>query len=258
MGVCDICNRSYKTNETLRKHKIRFHTPHINSKKIHQPYEEMSNEQIAARYLNTQKDKLDKDTYEKLKLKLKGLKWFKPEPYHRKPPSSDDGSPTAPMKPSKPTPAKRKRSSVYEDKATPDSPPESEDSDDDSNDDASDDDELKKRDELSREHINCVTIGRFMQVRNLIRNDDFDTLSRDVDLVNALQVIIKGVLEGFIPICSAQRMVLTPELKFLMNSFSRYGSPEMIMKHRDNLKLLFEILDKSIKFVVDTFNRFAV
>ena len=253
MEVCDICNRTFKTRETLRKHKTRFHSPHINFKKIHQPYEEMSNEQIAARYLNTQKDKLDKDTYEKLKLKLKGLKWFKPKPYDRKAPSSDDESPIAPVKPSKPATAKRKRS-VDEDKPIPDSPPESDDSDDDD----SDDDELERRDELSREHINCVTIERFTQVRNLIRNNDFDTLASDVDLVNALQVIIKGVLEGFIPICSAQRLVLTPELKFLMRSFSRCGSPEMIMKHRDNLKLLFEILGKSIKFVVDTFNRFAV
>lgn len=362
MEKCDICNIS--SSETVCKHKNKVHSVPANFN-IRQPYNEMSNEEIATRYLNRQKVKLDKDKYNKLKLKIKGLKRFRPKPCGRKTSqtSKDEVSIINMKETPKPSTSKRYLSNNdkevlpykirrftkkcyqcsicknkfenrsvlslhsaqhskcpycgkrFADLATylrhrktnhqntirpsyseqlsitngdtlsetssadvetplpPSSLPESEDDipllssppphlseseDKDSNVDDSDEDELKRRDNMSKEHINCVTVERFIYVRKLIRNNDFDTLTRDTNLIHTLQVIINGVLKGFIPICSSQRMLLTPELKSLMQRFSRYANPRMVLEHRDNLKLLFEILGKSVKFVVDSFNKFGI
>ena len=507
---CDICGKNFKNKNSLGSHKNRLHKRKQSvGLKILLPYEEMSNQEIAARYLKRQKKELDKDTYNKLKLKMKSLKWARPKPYDRKPPSSDDESPISPMKPSvpkhstskryrsdsdgedKPTPKARRGTKTKEyqcsvcqdefdtksalslhmdehprciycdrrykdfdkfirhwktkhrrlnaiqaimdgdkdsegdeatgysnydsalesegDEATGDSnydsalksegdesdvtitkddeetdtvitvsPSESEDTDHDehipkpspkkvqcklclkdfgsqtelfehmslshpkcvlcdktfidfpsylkhrknshqsddadpegktslpefplesdgdsqldsedseldrdasnldeskdddsdnndlniaepknnNNDDADDSDaEVKIRDKLHKKHINCVTVERFIRVRNLIRRNDFDTLAQDVNLVKALRIIIKGVLEGFIPICSAQRMVLTPELKTLMYRFSKHPNPQMILQEKQNLKILFDILGTSVKVVIDAFIKYEL
>lgn len=258
MIICDICNRSFKTSETLRKHKNKFHSTTVNLK-IQHPSNEISNEEIAARYLNRQKSKLDGDKYAKLERKIKGLKQFRPKPYDIK--SSQDSNNELHEEHQSIT----NNSALSEDSneaiesplSSPTSPlTESEDNNSDV--DNSDDYELRSRDEMSRKHINCITVDRFIHVRNLIRNNDFDTIAGDANLVHALQVIIKGVLKGFIPICSSQRMVLTPKLKSLMYRFSKYASSEMVLKHRVNLKSLFDILGKSVRFVVDAFNRFGL
>ena len=502
MEVCDTCNRQFKSSETLRKHKNRFHSHPVNVK-VHVPYEEMSNAQIAARYLNNQKNKLDGDKLTELKRKIKGLQRFRPKPYDRPydvSKISDDDQPYPHVKPSekrdrdegetpppkrrrdikdetlKPTKSKKKcsicfktfinlsahmkshprcphcykkflnfktlqkhvrihrkhitidkqdsedeidaikeedpitviplpdteeseldeemhhpnkiirrledESSIIQDNGKcpichdsfkniplhlmghpecsrckkrfidfptlrkhirekhqpiservredtsvqckicsksfddqtrlyehiasehpdcpicqqkfidvqsylnhrknahrptipppPQIPPESEDSDTSDDDESnlppsqssteSDEsvdslEELKIQDKKSRQHFNCVTVEMFMHVRDLIRKNRFDTLAQTPNLLNALQVIVKGVLEGFIPICSSQRMVLTPQLKSLMHQFSKTTSSEMVLEHQTNLKLLFDILGKSIKVVVDSFNRFGI
>lgn len=418
---CNQCGRFYKNKRSLSSHKTSVHKGEQSvGVKIHQPYEEMTNEQIAARYLNGQKEKLDADKYQELKRKIKGLKRFRPKPYDRKQLlSSDDEHPIPPMKPSnsdtenKPSTSIRygnisddentsaaKNSQVtkrffqctvcqnkfdsksnlmkhmnkhpkciycnkrykeyktfirhwkskhgraraiqaitngYEELNSDSEDDESEqlaitnseeessietivgdseedsegsddevrlvgESDEDSNEDKSGDAEsddstdstgtvipesnlnrdgsdndsdnlivedsddfgsdadvdLNRVDELSKRHINCVTVERFLHVRNLIRNDAFDTLVGDPDLLHALQVIIKGVLNGFIPICSSQRVVLTPELKTLMYNFSKIANPNMVVKHKVNLKILFGIIGKSVKLVVDSFNKWDI
>ena len=119
-------------------------------------------------------------------------------------------------------------------------------------------DDLKIQDKKSRLHLNCVTVGMFSHVSKLIKANRFDIIALDGDLMRAVQIIIKGVLEGFIPICTSQRMALSPKMKRLMYRFSKNTSPKMVLENRENLTILFDILKSSIRTVVDSFNRFGI
>ena len=125
METCEICNKTFNSSKILGEHKNTVHSNSI-TLKIHQPYVEMSNEEIAARYLNRQKGKLDEDMHKKLKLKLKGLNRFRPKSYDRKSlqisdDESNNESPIGPMKPSIPKPPTLKRKRNGDDKDKPSS-----------------------------------------------------------------------------------------------------------------------------------------
>ena len=76
--------------------------------------------------------------------------------------------------------------------------------------------------------------------------------------MNAIQIIVKGVLEGFIPTYTSQRMQLSPKLKRLMHKFNRTTSPKMVLENRENLTILFDVLKSNIRTDVDSFNRFGL
>ena len=122
----------------------------------------------------------------------------------------------------------------------------------------SSDDELKNQDSLSRKHLNCVTVDRFLQVRNLIARNEFESLIADKKLINAMRTIIVGVTHGFIPLCSSQRLILTPRLKQLLHKLNRSPSSKLILENRDNITQLFQILGNSIRFIVDSFHTYGI
>ena len=106
------------------------------------------------------------------------------------------------------------------------------------------------------ENINCVTIERFAEVRELIMKNDFKTLVADKKLLKALSIIMKGVKKGFIPICSAQRLVLTNSQKRLLYRLAKNTSSHVVMKEKQDLSLLFEVLWDSVKQVSQTFLKY--
>ena len=113
--------------------------------------------------------------------------------------------------------------------------------------------ETKREDKMFHKHINCVTIERFLKIRQFIANNQFDSLVNDEQLMEALLIILKGVVKGFIPICTTQRIILTKEMKKLMYSFVRRPSSTKILRNKHNLKMLFDVIWTSVKVVIDSF-----
>ena len=121
----------------------------------------------------------------------------------------------------------------------------------------SDEDSLAAEDRLFHKHINCVTIDRFMKIRDLIEKDQFDTLANDEELLEALQIIFKGVIKGYIPICAPQRMVLTKRMKKLVYTFGRRPSATLLKRNRKDIKQLFRVLWSSVDRVIKSYNKFV-
>ena len=125
-------------------------------------------------------------------------------------------------------------------------------------DEQSDEDDLDVEDRLSRKHINCVTIDKFLEIHELIEQNQFETLANDEELLEALQIIFKGVLKGYIPICTHQRLALTKPMKKLLYSFGTRPSSTLLLRNKTNLKRMFSVLWESVNTVINSFMKFGV
>ena len=122
--------------------------------------------------------------------------------------------------------------------------------------DDSDESENQREDREFYENINCVAIERFVEIRELITKNDFKTLSKNKKLLKGLSIIMNGVKNGFIQICSAQRLVLTNSQKELVYRLAKSSTGHLVMKERQDLSLLFDVLWDSVKQVSATFLKY--
>ena len=122
--------------------------------------------------------------------------------------------------------------------------------------DESEEDQHDIKDREFHENINCVTIDRFAEIRDLITKNDFKTLSKDKRLLKSLSIIMNGVKRGFIPICSAQRLVLTNSQRELLYRLAKSTTGHLVMKERQDLSLLFDVLWDSVKQVSAAFLKY--
>ena len=120
-----------------------------------------------------------------------------------------------------------------------------------------DEESIDAQDRMFDNHINCITIGRFYEIYQLIEGNQFDTLFNDDELLEALQIIFKGVLKGYIPICAPQRQILTGKMRKLLNTFGANANPRLLMRNKKTLKELFKVLWDSVKTVIDSFMKFS-
>jgi len=118
--------------------------------------------------------------------------------------------------------------------------------------------ELFREDKQFHKHINCITIKRFLDIRNLIRNNQFESLVSDKELMDGLQILLKGVVKGFIPICSSQRFALTKQMKDIMYGFVKRPSKRKILKNKGNFKLLIDIVWSSVESVINSFLSYPI
>ena len=121
----------------------------------------------------------------------------------------------------------------------------------------SDESSLDGEDRMFHKHIDCVTIEKFLEIRELIEQNKFETLINDDELVEALQIIFKGVIKGYIPLCSPQRLIMTKQMKKLMFTFGASPSTGLLMRNKKTLKHLFKILWDSVKLVIDNYMKFV-
>jgi len=109
-----------------------------------------------------------------------------------------------------------------------------------------------------RNHVNCVSVDQFMQIHELIMSNQYETLVNDPDLLDSLQIIFKGVIKGYIPLCSPQRLILTREMKKLLISYGTNASTTLLLRKKKTLKHLFQILWPSVRLVVEEFSKYGV
>ena len=122
--------------------------------------------------------------------------------------------------------------------------------------DESEEDQRDIKDKQFHENINCVSIDRFAEIRDLITKNDFKSLSKNKRLLKSLSIIMNGVKRGFIPICSAQRLVLTNSQRELLYRLAKSTTGHLVMKERQDLSLLFDVLWDSVKQVSAAFLKY--
>ena len=126
--------------------------------------------------------------------------------------------------------------------------------DEEASDESEEDQHIK--DKQFHENINCVAIDRFAEIRDLITKNDFKSLSKNKRLLKSLSIIMNGVKRGFIPICSAQRLVLTNSQRELLYRLAKSTTGHLVMKERQDLSLLFDVLWDSVKQVSAAFLKY--
>ena len=118
--------------------------------------------------------------------------------------------------------------------------------------------ELVREDKQFHKHINCITIDQFLDIKELISNNHFESLVENKELMKALQTLLRGIVKGFIPICSSQRFALTKQMKDLMYGFIKRPSARKILRDKTNFKLLFDIIWSSVESVITSFLRYPI
>ena len=110
------------------------------------------------------------------------------------------------------------------------------------------------------EHVNCVTVEDFEKVRKAIKNYNADAVFDDLGL-NVIQTLFKGILDGWIPICTSQKQMFSDNaVTFIRKARESkiIDLHSLIENNREELENIFNVVDKSIKLVVDSYNKFGI
>ena len=137
-------------------------------------------------------------------------------------------------------------------------PPENQNIDDIEN--PADDSSTDESDRDPSEHVNCVTVEDFEKVRKAIKNYNADTVFDDLGL-NVIQTLFKGILDGWIPICTSQKQMFSDNAVAFMRKARESKIIDLhsiIGNNREELENIFKFVDKSIKLVVDSYNKFGI
>ena len=125
--------------------------------------------------------------------------------------------------------------------------------DDDSNSDENDDD--------ISSHVNCVSIEDFEKVRKAIKNYSADTVINDVSGLHVIKTLFNGILQGWIPLCTSQKQMFSKNAVAFMRKTQKskiIDLHSLIRKNKGELENIFNFVDKSIKLVVESYNKFGI
>ena len=110
-------------------------------------------------------------------------------------------------------------------------------------------------------HVNCVSVEDLERVRKAIKNYNTDTVVNDVNGLNVIRTLFKGMLEGWIPICTSQQQMFSENAVEFMRKVKKSKIIDLhplIRKNKQELENIFNFVDKSIKLVVDSYNKFGI
>ena len=111
------------------------------------------------------------------------------------------------------------------------------------------------------EHVNCVSVEDFENVRKSIKNYNAEAIFNDVNGLNIIKTLFKGILDGWIPICTSQKQMFSDNAITFMRKAQKskiIDLHSLIRNNREELENIFKFVDKSIKLVVDSYNKFGI
>ena len=109
-------------------------------------------------------------------------------------------------------------------------------------------------------HVNCVSVEDFEKVRKAIKNYNTNVVFNDQGL-KVIQTLFKGILDGWIPICTSQKQMFSDNAITLMRKAQKskiIDLHSLIRNNKEELENIFKFVDKSIKLVVDSYNKFGI
>ena len=112
---------------------------------------------------------------------------------------------------------------------------------------------------ISKALFNCISIGEMNNLRNLFKEKKYSEIYKEKN-VKIIQKIFIGLNNGVIPICNPQSTVITEEQRDIIESMEDASTKKAKKLLVDNMELiveLFDIVDSSIKMIVDLYYRFG-
>ena len=131
----------------------------------------------------------------------------------------------------------------------------------DSGDSSSGEENDEEDDADSSTHVNCVTVEDFEKVRKASKNYSADTVINDLNGLHVIQTLFKGILDGWIPICTSQKQMFSKKAVALIRKAKKskiIDLHSLILNNREELENIFNYIDKSIKLVVEYYNKFGI
>ena len=110
-------------------------------------------------------------------------------------------------------------------------------------------------------YVNCVSIEDFEKVRKAIKNYQANSVISDVNGLHVIKTLFKGILDGWIPICTSQKQMFSKDaINFIRKAKNSkiVDLSSLIINNREELENIFNFVDKSIKLVVESYNKFEI
>ena len=129
-------------------------------------------------------------------------------------------------------------------------------SEEESDEDSSDDNDVDES-----KYVNCVSVEDFEKVRKAIKNYRSDIVINDVNALHVIQTLFKGILDRWIPVCTSQKQMFSKdaiELVRKVRDSKIIDLHSLISKNKTELENIFNFIDKSIKLVVESYNKFGI
>ena len=83
----------------------------------------------------------------------------------------------------------------------------------------------------------------------------------DLNGLHVIQTLFKGILDGWIPICTSQKQMFSTKAVALIRKAKNskiIDLHSLILNNREELENIFNYIDKSIKLVVESYNKFGI
>ena len=127
--------------------------------------------------------------------------------------------------------------------------------------DSSDNSESDNDEGDAAKYVNCISIEDFEKVRKSIKNYNIDSVISDTKDLYVIKTLFKGILDGWIPICTSQKQMFSrQQVKFIrkVGNSKIIDLNALISENKEELEKIFSSVDKSIKLVVEAYNKFGI
>ena len=112
---------------------------------------------------------------------------------------------------------------------------------------------------ISKALFNCISIGEMNKLRKLFKEKKYSEIYKEEN-VKIIQKIFIGLNNGVIPICNPQSTVITDAQRDIverMEDSSTNKAKKLLMENMELIVELFDIVDNSIKMVVDLYYQYG-
>ena len=110
-------------------------------------------------------------------------------------------------------------------------------------------------DMISNYAFKCTSIEEFAYLRNLFREGDYSKINNP-KVIRIIQRLLMALNAGYIPICNKQQAQVTENQRKIIKKLegASVGEAKRIMQTQFNdISSVFNVIDKSIRFIVDTY-----
>ena len=108
---------------------------------------------------------------------------------------------------------------------------------------------------ISNHAFKCTSIEEFSYLRNLFREGDYSKIN-DHKVIKIIQRLLMALNAGYIPICNKQQTQVTEGQRKMIKKLegASIGEAKRIIQNQFNdISSVFNVMDRSIKFIVDTY-----
>ena len=112
--------------------------------------------------------------------------------------------------------------------------------------------------DLSKAIFNCTTIEEIFEIERLVKNHRLDVVAQKH--LKTLQNLFLSLSYGILPLCDAQRKMVTPKQRELVDkiqSSSSVTAKRYLKENHNEVVNLFTVINDSLKLMRNTFNRYG-